>query len=290
MVTTLKEKSVPYYIMDNIFYRVLLNDRVKIEPRHLGKNFRDYITQRLKTTMEGVCTKHGFIKQGSIEVYKITPGNIELVGLNGSVVFEVYYYAEVCNPMIGNIIKAVVTNVNKFGILAEVSGILEIIIAKNSVSIQHDQGIMLEGIQIGQAIMVEVVGKKYELHDKKISIVGRVVAASEGPVSVVPKATSKKQAVHAVIDVKDDDDEAVDDEEGEEEENESEEEVEEEEEEEVEEVEPDDEEADVFAERPANEFFASDDEVDEGANAEYEFFSDNEEEFASDGEEEREEF
>lgn len=274
--------------MDNIFYRVLLNDRVKIEPRFLGKNYRDHVTQKLKTTMEGVCTKHGFIKQGSIEVYKIAPGNIELVGLNGSVVFEVYYYAEVCNPMIGNVIKAVVTNVNKFGILAEVAGILEIIVAKNSVSIQHDTGISLEGIQIGQSIMIEVVGKKYELNDKKISIVGRVVAAD----NTAPKAAlvNKKQSVVPVIDVKDDEEEAVDDEQESEDEENNESDEEANEEEEDEDLEPDEEEADVFAERPANEFFASDDELEENGNTEYEFFSDNGDEYASDGDEERDDF
>lgn len=161
--------------MDTIFFRVLLNDRVKLEPRFLGKGFKDHIVKRLKDTYEGKCTKHGYIKGSSIDVYKIAPGNVELISLNGSIVYDVYYYAEVCNPVVGSIIKAQVTNVNKFGILAEVQPILEIIIAKNSVNIQSDPNVNLEGIKPGDMISVEIVGKKFELNDKKISIVGRVV-------------------------------------------------------------------------------------------------------------------
>lgn len=164
--------------MDNIFYRTLLNDNIKIEPRYLSKDYRKYVLTKLKAKLEGICSRHGFIKTGSIELYKVTPGNIELVGLNGNIVFDVHYYADVCNPLIGNIVKASVTNVNKFGILAEVSGILEIIIAKNSVNIQHDQGVDLDKITIGDTIVIEVLGKKYELNDKKISIVGRIVPST----------------------------------------------------------------------------------------------------------------
>lgn len=269
--------------MDNIFYRVLLNDRVKIEPKFLSKNYREYVSNRLKKNVEGVCSKHGFVKPDSIEVYKIAPGNIELIGLDGSVIFDVYYYAEVCNPLVGNIIKATVTNVNKFGILAEVSGILEIIVAKNSVSIQHDHGILLDGIEIGHIIMVEVMAKKYELNDKKISIVGRLVSKESG---------SKTKKTVALLDVKDDDDEAVDDGneevENSEEEVENSEEEEEQEQEQEEELEIEDDDVDVFAERPVNEFFESDEEVEEPANPEYEFYSEDGDDFASDGSDQEE--
>lgn len=162
--------------MDNIFYRTLLNDKIKIEPKYVTKDFRKHVLQKLKSTMEGVCTKHGYIKEGSVEIYKVSPGNVDLVGLNGYVVFDTYYYADVCNPLVGGVVKATVVNVNKFGILADVMGILEIIIAKSTVSITHDTGVDLDAIKIGDTVMVEIVGKKFELFDKKISVVGRIVS------------------------------------------------------------------------------------------------------------------
>jgi DNA-directed RNA polymerase subunit E'/Rpb7 len=187
----------------SIFYKVLLNDKVKIEPKYLCKGFRDYILGKLKKNMEGICSKHGFIKENSIELYKVSPGNVDLIGLNGFVVFDVYYYADVCNPLIGNVIKANVVNVNKFGILADVMGILEIIIAKNSVNITHDNGISIDSIKIGDTVFVEIVGKKYELFDKKISIVGRLV--TNVTTNATTKSTKAKKHEIDIIEPLDDD-------------------------------------------------------------------------------------
>lgn len=251
--------------MDNIFYRVLLQDRIKIEPKYLSQDYRSHIQQKLKKQNEGVCTKHGYIREGSIDVYKIAPGSVDMVGLNGYVVFEVFYYADVCNPLLGHIVKAKVVNVNKFGILAEVAPIIEIIIAKNSVNIMSDDGIDLESIKPGDIIQVEILVKKFELNDKKISIVGRVVSQSK-PVSLSPKP---KIAL-----TKDDDDEDLDkfdlEDKTDESESESEDEDESDDENDVDaEAEIDDEEEET--QKGGAEFFESDDEIEED---EYEFFSD----------------
>lgn len=252
--------------MDNIFYRVLLNDRVKVEPRYLSKDYRSHVQMKLKDVMEGKCTKHGYIKDGSIELYKVAPGNIELIGLNGDIIFDVYYYADVCNPLIGNVVKAVVSNVNKFGVLADVNGILEIVIAKNSVNIVHDTGVDLDNIKIGDEIFVEVIGKKFELYDKKISIVGKVVS------SATQSTTKPSRKVIKEDKEKEDDEEGIedmvgggdgDDEEELEEEDDGTEAIENEEEED----------ADEFV-KGGNEFFDSDEE--DLADEEYEFYSENE--------------
>lgn len=161
-----------------IFYRSILTDKVKIEPKYMSKGFRDHILQKLKKNVEGVCSKHGYVKEDSIDIYKMSAGNVDLIGLNGYVVFEVSYYADICNPLIGNILKANVLNVNKFGILADVMGILEIIVPKNSINIVHDSDIDIDAVKIGDQILIEIMGKKYELYDKKISIVGRLVSNS----------------------------------------------------------------------------------------------------------------
>ncbi len=252
--------------MDNIFYRVLLNDRVKVEPRHLSKDYRSYVQNKLKVGMEGKCTKHGYIKEGSIELYKIAPGNIELIGLNGDIIFDVYYYADVCNPLIGNVVKAVVSNVNKFGVLADVNGILEIIIAKNSINIIHDTVVELDNIKIGDEIFVEVIGKKFELFDKKISIVGKVVS------SFTQSNTKTSKKVIKEDKEKDDDEDGIedmvaggdgDDDEELEEEDDGTDAIDND----------DDDDIDEFV-KGGNEFFDSDEEdlVDE----EYEFYSENE--------------
>jgi DNA-directed RNA polymerase subunit E'/Rpb7 len=162
--------------------KTLLKERIKLEPRYLTSTFKDELLNRLKLKVEGICTKHGFISKNSIEIYKVAPGIVEIASLNGNVVYDVYFYGNVCNPLIGSIIKSVkVVNLNRFGILAEArfagdkyaSSILEIIIAKNSVNIVSE--IDLESIKIDDDINIEVVGKKFNIGDRKISIIGKIV-------------------------------------------------------------------------------------------------------------------
>ena len=107
--------------MDEICSRSLLSENIKLEPRYITNNFKNEIFNRLKQKVEGICSKHGYIRRGSIEIYKVRPGEVELIDLNGNVVYGVYFYADVCNPLIGMVIKSArVVNLNRFGILADV--------------------------------------------------------------------------------------------------------------------------------------------------------------------------
>jgi DNA-directed RNA polymerase subunit E'/Rpb7 len=162
---------------DHIFMRMQLCEKIKLEPAFISNSYKDEVLKRLKAKVEGICTKHGYIRPDSIEIHKVCSGRVELIGLNGSTVFDVYFWADVCNPLLGSILKCRISNINKFGILVEAGNIIEAIVAKNSVSIQSD--VDLEKVRIGDDVMIEVVGKKYELNDKKISLIARIVRNKE---------------------------------------------------------------------------------------------------------------
>lgn len=227
--------------VSKVFTKILLNDYIKLHPKSITKNTNQIILQNLKEKIEGKCSKHGYVKRDSIEIYKITPGRIELLGLNGYAQYNVHFHAEVCNPLVGSIIKGTVVNINKFGILAEAGfysnsqfvNVLEIIIAKNSVNIVSD--VDLEKIAIGDEIIIEVLGKKFDLGDVKMSIVGRVVKDID--VSSKKKKAVNKKAEQVIEDeeveevvVEEENDEEKEEEQEEEEEDELEEEEEEDEE------------------------------------------------------------
>jgi len=162
----------------DVFTRVICRESIKIEPAYLNKDVRKTILARLLRKVEGICSQHGFIKHHTIELQKVCPGEVELASLAGNVVYDVYFYADVCNPLVGSVVKATITNINRFGILAEAGhsdniSVLEIIIAKNSVNVQSE--INLERCKIGDEVKVEILGKKFELGERKISAIGRVI-------------------------------------------------------------------------------------------------------------------
>jgi DNA-directed RNA polymerase subunit E'/Rpb7 len=156
-------------------------DNVKIHPKDITNDMSTSILKVLKEKKEGICSNHGFIKKNSIKLCEVGPGKVELTSFHGYVNYTVKYSAEVCNPVKHDIVSAKVQNINNFGILCtstveddgEDMPVLEIIVPKHSPAIVS--AINLENVKIGDKVMVQIIGKKYQLYNKKISIIGRIV-------------------------------------------------------------------------------------------------------------------
>ena len=165
------------------FVLSLLNEKVKLSAKYLNKNYKQHLVKLLQDRNEGKCSKHGYIKKGSIERKRVSVGALEIQSLRGFVNYDIQFSALVCNPTTGSILKCTVLNSNNFGVLC-VCGlnngpnfvpIIDIIIPKNSLTIRSDSDINVESLQKGAIVNVEIVGKKFEINDSKISAVGRIV-------------------------------------------------------------------------------------------------------------------
>lgn len=152
-------------------------DNVKIHPRDITNDMSKSILKVLRNEKEGICSNHGFIKKDSIKICEIGPGKVELTSFHGYINYTVKYSAQVCNPVKDDIVNATVQNINNFGILctSTVSNqtVLEIIVPKHSPAIVSS--INLENVKIGDKVMVQIIGKKYQLYNEKISIIGKIV-------------------------------------------------------------------------------------------------------------------
>lgn len=166
-----------------LFLPIKFKTIVQLSAEELDSNYQERIVDKLKEKYEGKCSKFGFIKPDTLQIFKRSYGNFIKEHFNGFIKYEIICKAEVCNPIQGSIIQAVIRNKNQMGILAESSielndnkiPILDIIIPIRSVGIISE--VNLDNLQIGNVIKIEVVGKKYQLNDKKISIIGRVISS-----------------------------------------------------------------------------------------------------------------
>jgi DNA-directed RNA polymerase subunit E'/Rpb7 len=166
---------------ESLFVRVIVRDVVKLPAHAITGELNKDIYQHLVEKCEGICTRHGYIRKGSIEVLKVSLGKVEMVTLNGDVSFSVQYAADICSPTIGSIVKAKIVNMNKFGLLAEAgirstdgvyTPILDIIIVRQMITNTSD--VDLDKIRINDEVTIEILSCKYDLKDKKMSVVGRV--------------------------------------------------------------------------------------------------------------------
>jgi hypothetical protein len=165
----------------DIFVPIRFRTSVQLAPHEMHQHFVDVLYQKLKSNLEGICSRFGYIRPGSIEIVRRSAGNFVKQHFNGHIRFEMLCKAEVCNPPQDMVLKAVVRNKNVMGLLAESFvevedtpiPVLDIIIPKRAAGIASE--IDLDRVEIGDEIYVSVQGKRFQLNDKKISIIGRAV-------------------------------------------------------------------------------------------------------------------
>lgn len=168
-----------------LFLPIKFKTQVQLRPNELDVRMEEHILFKLQQQYEGICSRHGFIKPGSLKVIERSLGQLVKAHFNGHIRFELTVVAECCNPVEGMVVPATVKNKNQMGILAEsmvsLDGVqvpvLDIIIPKRTAGISSQ--IPLENLEVGDWIQVEVLGKRFQLNDKRISIIGRGVESAE---------------------------------------------------------------------------------------------------------------
>ncbi|XP_050444352.1 DNA-directed RNA polymerase II subunit RPB7-like isoform X1 [Adelges cooleyi] len=113
-----------------MFYHIALEHDVLLHPRYFGPQLLDTVKQKLYREVEGTCTgKYGFVIAvthiDNIGCGLILPGQ-------GFVVYSVKYKAIVFRPFKGEVLEAVVTQLNKVGMFAEI-GPLSCFISHHSI-------------------------------------------------------------------------------------------------------------------------------------------------------------
>lgn len=167
--------------MTSLFIPIKFKTQVQMSPSELDENFEETLLHKLQSTYEGVCSRFGYIKYGSIQIMERSVGQLMKPHFNGHIRFELSVIAEVCNPVEGMVVTAIIKNRNQLGVLAESYTqigdkripVLDIIIPKRTAGITSE--IVLDNLNIGDSVYVEILGKRYQLNDKKISIIGRGV-------------------------------------------------------------------------------------------------------------------
>lgn len=172
--------------MERAFVTAVLADAVLLPPHQIGGNYRDVLLYALRQRNEGVCTRHGYVMPGSIQLQSVSPGRVQTAMLNGSSRFDVTYVARVCDPGVGTRLRARVVNSNRFGLLAHAgvlaadgtfTPVVEAIVAKQTDALPTVPGAItdLEGVRVGDEVTVHVLGKRSQLRAQTISVVAVVV-------------------------------------------------------------------------------------------------------------------
>jgi len=153
-----------------IYMKNAIARKVHLPFNAIGENLKENIEKTLQTEIEGRCIDEGYIRPNSIVIVSYSAGVVS----GNLVVFNVLFECLVCRPVEGMRFRAVVKNVTKAGIRAEINekkSPVVVFIARD----HHYKSAQFSKLNEGDDINVRVIGIRYELNDEYISIIGELV-------------------------------------------------------------------------------------------------------------------
>ena len=155
----------------SIYSRCLITRNIVLPITAIGKNIKEVIEENIKSNFEGKCLVEGFIKPNSAKIITYSSG---IIYRGSSVSFEVIFECEVCFPVEGMLVSCVAKNITKAGIRAEsatdIPTPVVVFIAKD----HHYNIAHFNDVKEGDKINVRIIGQRFELNDKYVSIIGEL--------------------------------------------------------------------------------------------------------------------
>jgi DNA-directed RNA polymerase subunit E'/Rpb7 len=162
--------------IQTVYSRCMLTRKIVLPISAIGKTLKENIEENIKAVFEGKCVVEGYVKPHSSKIITYSSGIIQ--GGN-KVSFEVVFECDVCFPVEGMIIPCVAKNITKAGIRAEsandIPSPIVVFLAKD----HHFNSAQFAEVQEGDKINVRVIGQRFELNDKYISIIAELVKEKE---------------------------------------------------------------------------------------------------------------
>ena len=193
-ITTIKPKpkyNHPKQI--GIYSTILITRSIPVNIINVGNNIKQTLEKAISLQIEGKCTVDGYIKPNSTKILTYSSGLV-----NGpDIVFEVIFECLVCSPVEGMHIKCLVKNITKAGIRAETNedpSPVVIFVARD----HHYNQEYFSTVKENDDIKVRVIGQRFELNDKYISVIAELLEPKEdrytkfkAPASASASATKK---------------------------------------------------------------------------------------------------
>ena len=180
-----------------LFNPILITKRIPININNIGNNIKETLEKALAFQVEGKCIVEGYIKPNSIEIMTFSSGLV----MGSIVMFEVVFQCYVCSPVEGTNIHCIAKHINKAGIRAEVNETpspLVIFIARD-----HNYTTPLfSQIKENDEIKVRVIGQRFELNDKYISVIAELIETHQEPHGYKAAAAASMMSKPAVTKLK----------------------------------------------------------------------------------------
>jgi DNA-directed RNA polymerase subunit E'/Rpb7 len=159
------------FVLSSIYSRSIINRTINLPITVIGKNLKQVIEEYISFYYEGKCVVEGFIKPQSTKILTYSSGTIKR---GNFVSFDIVFECQICFPVEGTIISCIVKTNTKAGITAESAdekpSPIIVFVARD----HHYYSSQFNDVKEGDKINIKVIGQRFELNDKFVSIIGEL--------------------------------------------------------------------------------------------------------------------
>ena len=165
-----RERQTRRDLQKGYYSPAILSKRLKIEFSLVGKNIKETLEQIISHKIEGKCIEEGFVRPNSIKILTYSSGIVS----GKFILFEVVFECLVCTTVEGMIIRCIAKNISTAGIRAitneDISPIVVTVLRDHHYNMPY-----FSTIKEGDEIIVRVIGQRFELYDKFVSVIGELI-------------------------------------------------------------------------------------------------------------------
>jgi hypothetical protein len=129
---------------------------------------QEQLAQHVSTQISGKCIPGGFVKPNSCNLRSYTVGTFSA----GNITFTLDVECMLCCPKQGDVIECVAKTVTQAGIRAHACTDPSPVVVYISRELQDSQARMIDPVKPGDRLSARVIGHRFELNDKHVSIIG----------------------------------------------------------------------------------------------------------------------
>ena len=157
--------------LDGIYNKTLITKSISLDMKYVGTQLKSVLEKKTKSIIEGKCIVEGYVKPDSTKLISYSSGVVS----SEKIKFDVIVECEVCFPVEGMKINCIARNITKAGIRADSSDETHSPIICFIARDHHSAVTSFNAINEGDIFQVRVLGQRFELNDKQISIIGELV-------------------------------------------------------------------------------------------------------------------
>jgi DNA-directed RNA polymerase subunit E'/Rpb7 len=150
----------------------VFEDKVMLTPADLSReitSFDDILLQKLKSSLEGKCSRHGYVLPDTLELLSRSMGSAEKGRFTSDFLYYIKAQGKVLNPPDGFQIEGEVARKNKMGLYVIINNAIRIMIPRDL----HIGNEDFDAIQIGDIVRVEIKKSRFQVNDTHILSIGQ---------------------------------------------------------------------------------------------------------------------